>query len=179
VRLMAESAVNTTASLFGAVIMVFSTTKLGHIMVLVLEPVPISSLQTNFESTAIFSTIALVAVTVEPCLRMIFKKDLRESSNLQIVPKNALEFAIRTPIVIVVQNYVNAKLDILDPIAKLIYVAVLCAVTTDSVPRDISGAHSRLQRRRVYAKTPGWGNTVTAAPVWKWILIAEMEYASP
>jgi hypothetical protein len=92
--------------------MVFSTTKLGRIMVLVLEQVPISSLQTKVESTAISSTIALVEV--EPSLRTVFKRVLQELSNLPIVPKNVLDFAIRTRIAIVDQNPVNAKLDILD-----------------------------------------------------------------
>ena len=78
----------------------------------------------------------------------------------------------------VVLNRVNAKPGTLGPIAKSIYVAALCEVTTDSVLHDTSGALYRFQKRRVYAKKTGWESVATTTHVLKWTLIAETEHAS-
>jgi len=175
--MMVESAANMTGSSFGAAIEVSSTTKLGHIMVLASEQVPMSNLKTNLQSTVMFSTVALVKADI--FAKTPFNKHSRESSNLLIVLKNVTLVVIRTPIAIVVLNLANAKPAMLGRIVKLIYAAVLCAVTTDSVLHGIWGVRCRSQKRHAYAKGPGWENIVTRALVLKWILNAETGNASP
>lgn len=101
--------------------------------------VPINNLQTNLLSSAVFSKAATALATADLYSRTISKKILRELSNLLSVPINVMEDVTRTCIVIVVWKPVNARLDLLDPIVKSIFVAMPHVVTMDYVPARYLG----------------------------------------